>query len=327
MNFFKRATTSILRRPGKTIILLLLVFILGSVIAGAIAVEGAITNTDANLRRQMQPILSIEYDWQEWDRILREEYGFDWETFDWEAIDPNDPDTQPPTEPRLTPSDIRAIGNSELVDFYDFITQSQLRSFELERYGHSWSDPGTPEWLNFRGSSSTDLVHIDQGMITLVQGNQFSQSDLTPGGDRAVAIVSEEFANTNNLTIGSVFEAYLFVTFPEVDEDGNVMWGGGWGPDNYAVENIYAQIGIEFEIIGLFDIPVDNTENDNNQDDWERMDGLNVIYVPNWALEDIQRRQDVAWRTVWDAMDVETPEWVLTMPDSDEDEVNMRITL
>jgi len=64
MNFFKRAMISILRRPVKTLILLLLVLILGTVITGAISVEGAINNTDANLRRQMRPIVSIDLDWR-----------------------------------------------------------------------------------------------------------------------------------------------------------------------------------------------------------------------------------------------------------------------
>lgn len=325
MNFLKRATTSILRRPGKTIILLLLVFILGSVIAGAISVEGAITNTDANLRRQMQPILSIEFDWQEWDRILLEEYDFSWETFDWDAVDQNDPDTLPPREPQLRPSDVRAIGDLDHVNFYDFITQTQLRSFSVERYGESWNAPGVPEWLDFRGSSSTDLVHIDQDMIDLVHGNQFSQNDLIPGGERAAAIVSEGFANTNNLALGSIFEAYMLIMIPEVDEDGNMIWSGGWGEaDEYAEENIHAQIGMEFEIVGLFDIPIDDES--NNNEDWERTNGMNIIYVPNWALEDIQRRQEAAWHTIWDVLDIETPEWARTTPDDgDEDDVQMRI--
>ena len=62
MSFFKRAVTRIKRKAGKTAILLILVFILGSVVVGAIAVHEAITNTDANLRRNILPILSAEFD-------------------------------------------------------------------------------------------------------------------------------------------------------------------------------------------------------------------------------------------------------------------------
>jgi len=326
MNFFKRATKSIVRRPGKTIILLLLVFILGSVIAGAIAVNGAITNTDANLRRQMQPVLSIEFDQQEWARIELEYYGFDPDTFDWESIDPDDPTTHAPTPSPLRPSDIRAIGSLGYVNFYDFIARMELRSFELERYGGGWSGPGEPAWLNFRGSSSTDLVHIDQGFITLTQGTQFSEADLIPDGDRAAAIVSEGFANTNNLSLGSIFESYVLVMFPRVGEEGNyVDWSGNWGPDRYTADNIYAQIGMEFEIIGLFDIPLDDIDlNPDSQEYWDRMNNLSEIYVPNWALESIHLREIAAQRTVFDVLeDVEVPDWFMREPEVDEDAFQM----
>jgi len=50
MNYLKRATTSIKRRPVKSLIFLFLIIILASLTAGAITVRQAITNTDANLR-------------------------------------------------------------------------------------------------------------------------------------------------------------------------------------------------------------------------------------------------------------------------------------
>ena len=121
MNFFKRATTSILRRPGKTIILLLLVFILGTVIAGAISVEGAISNTDANLRRQMPPIVSIGED----DEAFQESPA--WDDFDWDLYDWEDPSTFPPQMPALTPEDVRAIGSLDYVDFYDYMIFSKFK--------------------------------------------------------------------------------------------------------------------------------------------------------------------------------------------------------
>jgi len=323
MNFFKRATTSIIRRPGKTIILLLLVFILGSVIAGAIAVEGAISNTDANLRRNMQPILSVQHDWEEWNRHVLEEYGIDLENFDWNAFDPDDPSTHPPEAPPLRPSDIRAIGASDYINFYDFITNSQLRSFDLERYGDNWREPGMPQFFDFRGSSSRNLIHIDQGTIELVQGNQFSENDLIPSGERSVAIVSEGFANVNNLSLGSVFVVYEHIMFPEIDEDGE-MWGWGcWGAHCYEDENIYTRIDMEFEIIGLFDAPLDDGVDSNSQEYWDRMRALNFIYVPNWSLEDVSTRIFDAQRTMWESLDVDTPEWFMRDPDADDDEFQM----
>ena len=66
MNLLERAKTSITRQPVKSLVLLMLIFILGTLTAGAIAVNGAINNTDANLRRNMQPILSLTFDHASW---------------------------------------------------------------------------------------------------------------------------------------------------------------------------------------------------------------------------------------------------------------------
>lgn len=62
MNLLKRAITSISRRPGKSLILLVLIFALASLIAGAISVQRAVINTETNLRRNMRPIVNLEYD-------------------------------------------------------------------------------------------------------------------------------------------------------------------------------------------------------------------------------------------------------------------------
>jgi len=293
MNFLKRAVTSILRRPGKSVILLLLVFILGTVIMGAISAKGAIANTDANLRRRMLLIVSIDFDWVDFDAASADLA----------------------TRPRLNSANIHSIGALDYVEFYDFMLRLQLRSSELELFSPNGMEfiggtrvirmEGEPMWFNLRGTSSTNMVQFDQDIMTLVQGNQFSESDMVASGDRSVAIVSQEFATTNDLSIGSVIELSYFALFPH--EDG----GWGWrGADTWADENIYAQLGMEFEIIGLFEIAENPDHNPALGPDWERVDRLNDIFVPNWTLEDIRRRIHNAEITVWDALDYEAPEWV-----------------
>ena len=314
MNFFKRATTSILRRPGKTIILLLLVFILGSVIAGAISVEGAISNTDANLRRNMQPIATIGEDWQNWheredviaaqERINEITANFtdeDWQTADWEAINE---EAGMPYQGRLTPDVIRAIGDLDQVRFFDFTMMGQFRSRELDRFGETvpqgWE--WEPRFFNVRGTSSENMVQIDSGIIELVQGRQFAEHEFNPGSERSVAIVSRAFADHNNLSEGSTFTLSQFVHYP--DESGETWC---WSGEECFTERLFAEISLEFEIIGLFDLPEDP---EPDADEWARNESLNTIYLPNWAIEDIDRRFQIANNiTVWEATDIERPEW------------------
>ena len=316
MNFFKRATTSILRRSGKTIILLLLVFILGTVIAGAISVRGAINNTDANLRRRMPPIVSIGFDEITWHDSI------DWDEVDWE-----DPMTDPwLTREEVTLTHIREVGDLPYVDYYDYMILYGLSSFELQRYEGANEDEdewlfreeGTPEWFSLRGTSRTELIKIEEGIIDLVEGNQFDSNELVPGAQSSVAIVSEAFANTNNLSLGSTFELYDFVFVPQDpdEEDDYFFWD--W-EEMYAEENIYARVGMEFLIVGLFDIPIDpNQETDEGND---RVHNLNNIYVPNWALEDVQTRLLAAHISAWEASEYDLPEFlVMQNPEEEGDE-------
>ena len=294
-----------IRNLGKTIILLLLVFILGTVIAGAISVKGAISNTDANLRARMQPIVSINWS------ALEFEASIDWDSLE----EGEDPWRQRPV---LTPAIIHAIGELSYVAYYDYMITLGLRSFELDPYSAggtvpNWSD-GEPNWLTLRGASRAELVQFEQGTIYLTQGRQFIADDLMPGAERSVAIVSEGFANENNLSVNSIIELSEFIQFPDANGSTQPV-----GLNAFKDENIYAQLSMEFEIIGLFNMP-ENPEHDPLQQDidWSRHIGLNSIYVPNWALEDVYRRAEVARISVWDSVDHDMPAWMIHQMDGEE---------
>jgi len=311
MNFFKRATTSILRRPGKTVILLLLVFILGSVIAGAISVEGAISNTDANLRRNMQPLVSIGMDWTEWWDYL-DQYDFDWET------------TFPPLEPRLRPEDVRAMGALEYVDFFDYILGLGLRSFDLERpeydgMSSSWGE-GMPDFFNLSGTTNTELVHVDQEIISIVHGRQFEAHEQTPGSERVAAIVSEAFADLNNLSLNSVFTLSQWITNP--DEWGNVE---AWEPSAFEDENIYERVDLELEIVGIFELAPRDPDSNDQQEGWQRLERLSTIYVPNWAIEETMRNIDQAMVSSFENSDVEMAGWLSAQRPEEGEELEMRV--
>ena len=305
MNFLKRAATSVLRRSGKTVILLLLVFILGTVIAGAISVRGAINNTDANLRRRMSPIVSVGIDEIAWSESI------DWDDFDFEDPDADDPWL---TRETLNLTHIREIGALPQVSFYDYMITTPLNSFELQRYENNDVDEweiaeGIPQWFDLRGTSRTELVKIEEGIINLVQGRQFENSELAPNGESTVAIVSEAFANENDLSLGSTFELYAIVRYPDDPDDD--VWHWGDIEARYAEENIYELVAMEFEIIGLYDIPMDSSQEDGDDENTaEDTSNLNNIYVPNWALEDVITRHHAAELSAWEASEYDMPNWI-----------------
>ena len=268
MNFLKRAMTSISRKPGKTVILLLLVFVLGSIIAGAIATSGAINNTEANLRRNMRPIVSLEMDWQTIEEIAIE-------TDEW---------TQPE---QITADLIREIGALPYVSHFDYSIRTSLTSFELERYEPSdgsihWGAENEPTWLDFIGVSRPELIYVEEGIIELVDGRMFTETDVNDlPPHQSVVIVSRDFLETNQLSIGQVITLNNIVR-NDINWESNEFWSD---------ENIFAQEEYTFEIIGAFDLV--SSEVAPNEDDWETehrvREQSNWLFVPNAVTESASR--------------------------------------
>ena len=61
MNVLKRAWLSIFRTPVKTVVVFLAIFVLGVALSGAISVRNAIHTTDLSLRRNMRPVVILDY--------------------------------------------------------------------------------------------------------------------------------------------------------------------------------------------------------------------------------------------------------------------------
>ena len=89
MNFFNRALLSVKRKLGKSLILFVVVFILGNIIAGAISVRQAVNNSDENIRKSLGAEYGSELDYETISKIP---------DFDWNNI------------PMLTPEVINKIG-------------------------------------------------------------------------------------------------------------------------------------------------------------------------------------------------------------------------
>ena len=238
MNFFKRAITSIMRRPGKTLTLLLLIFILGTMISGAIAARGAINNTEANLRRNMRPLVTFQIDWQIYEEFI-DELGIPWEIAE---------EHYPVVS--LTPNIVREIGMLEHVDYFNYsipieIQTDTLLEFWLSREDDSMQIEPQLEYLTFRGTSNTELLQIREGVLELVAGREFTEADLTILASTHPIIVSSGFANLNNLMLGSIFEIPVIVNFPP---EGNV-WDENW---ELSDESTFAEEVFTFEIIAPF---------------------------------------------------------------------------
>jgi putative ABC transport system permease protein len=287
MNFLKRAITSIMRRPGKSVILLLLVFILGTVISGAIAVDGAVNTTDANLRRGMRPMVTFQRDWDAYEQFM-EEQGYSNE-------DPNQPQIE-----NLTPEIVHEIGELPYVNYFEYSVPAWLdhvpgfRSYDLWS-GEENTSPVTDNeitWLQLRGTSETELLQVRENVVELIEGRMFEESELTTILDVNPIIVSAGFARVNGLALGDIIELPNRIVFEQPEG----MWDENWGLNP---ENIFAEEIFTFEIVGVIDSLESVEELDlndlsiENQKAMSRLSQvLGTLHITNRVAEDMQRFRD-----------------------------------
>ena len=300
MNFFKRALASMGRRPGKTVILLLLVFVLGNVISGAVSIRQAVLNTDSNLRAQLPAVAVLEVDWQ-----AREAYGL--RTGEW-------PDVE-----NLTGDIIRQVGALPYVEAFNYSISTQVSSETLVRY---WN-PVTPEgqdwveedWesvrhrgadfenMELRGVSVPELFEIQTDLMELVEGRLLTEEEIQSGAQKA--IISQALARENNLQAGSVIELENIV----FDQERFWEEGGGDWALLHTEEFILERQPLELEVVGIVSF-IAEPDNDDHRDLWQfnqqKSQLENRIVVPNalvepqisWALDMNERHNPDAahWR-------------------------------
>ena len=101
MNFIKRAWLSMIRRKGKSLLLFAVIFILGNVIAGAIAIQQATQTVEKKIKSEMGSTVKVVVDYE---KVIASGSETDIDS----AI------------PEFPVSLIEQIGQSELVKYYDY---------------------------------------------------------------------------------------------------------------------------------------------------------------------------------------------------------------
>jgi len=271
VNPLKRAFLHIKRTPVRFFILFTVVLVLAALMAGALSIRQAVSNADLALRARVPAVATIEIDNDAFERHI--ELTGEW------------------PEALLTSSIVHEIASLPYVRSFDYSAWGAFYSYDLQRAfdKDAFVDAGLdPEvaidigalsyfydthleqfWL--RGTQSPGLIDISAGLIELTVGRTFVQEEIDNLSN--VAIVSRDFLDTNNLSIGSYFELD-FNIYRQVE--------GGLVPlDFYSPENLLHSQTVELEIIGVFEkkLPDDKLNLQSH------FDILNRIYVPNIFIE------------------------------------------
>jgi len=153
--------------------------------AGAIAVNGAITNVDENLRRKMQPMLTLRFDTE---AFVEENELCNW---DWyyiglcdrsEIFDTNRKVDLAAAE--LSQEHIHALGQMPQVLFYDFTVRGRapFKSFDVREWQLGRRNDSTilePVHIQTSlGINSTKLAQIESGAIVVIYVTRLKPNEI-----------------------------------------------------------------------------------------------------------------------------------------------------
>jgi len=238
MNIFNRAITSLKRQWGKTLILLITVGILGFLLISATMVRNAILQTEHNLWSNMPRISAINLDFEVMQELIREAR----ETGDDSLLEFSG----------ASPEIIREIGSLPYVESFNYTFYHDLWNSDLQRYEQTLRAESDNAFWTVQGVYNPNLLDLETGLIQIVAGRSFVDTDMEGIGQ--AILISQELAAANNLTVGSIITLESRV----YDDFDHVYANNDW----LNLERIVELEAFELEVIGLFEVMTELTEED-----------------------------------------------------------------
>ncbi len=267
MNFFKRAMASVTRRKGKSLILFAVIFILGNVMAGAIAIDQGTKNVENTIKSKLGAVATISEDYEKMQKDMGENSDA--------TFEPNLP----------TPKILKEIGELEEVKYFDYVTNygfntKKLKMVQSKNEDMQFTDPGM-NFINIKGINYKELFDIKNNIITLSDGRVFEQAEIDKG--KPVVIISDELAKENNLRVGDK------MTIDATIQDNSSMMNGedSESEESTSKEVKVAKKDFQVEVIGTFKVlQAEKEKKAKNKDDKMMADmtyteRVNSVYSSN----------------------------------------------
>lgn len=285
MKVLNRALIDIERKKLKTVIFFLVIFLLSSLLSGALFVRNFIFMSETNLRASIPPVAVLEQKMIHWNGPLR------FPSYDMiEEIS---------NLPHVLTYDVTATlylysRNLDwlVADIEEELTaelQSELNQIRFQGFRLTG---GTMEMFSTQGVRRSQHVDFEGGLLSLVSGRFFTQEELDQG--TAVVVVSRQWAEKNNLEVGSAIVLESFISDVDgMSEEGIHNFYHHWHDEQFYLFHEE----LEVEIIGLFEVALDLSLGVGEgprfyqmlmEKDWL----LNRFYLPFILQESIARRLD-----------------------------------
>ncbi|WP_086314207.1 hypothetical protein A5821_001805 [Enterococcus sp. 7F3_DIV0205] len=256
MNYWNRALCSVTRRKGKSVILFAVIFILGNVIAGSIAIQQSTANVEKKIKHDLGATVSVDLDYQ---KMMDEGQSF--------------------SPSALKVDDIKKLGESSYVKEFDYNVKTSLfvkkiKTYEME---NAATMSGIPKTLSLKGNNLLEPLDFKDKKVNLVEGRTFKQDEINSGKD--VAIISKKLAEANGFNVGD--KVVLDSSVMDFKQDG-------------ATEELASQ-DHPVEIIGIFEpTSVEKKKSDGKdqkgiEEQFMETEQFNTIYMPNDAVMNINK--------------------------------------
>lgn len=264
MSFVRRGLLSILRNKSKSILLAVLIFILGNVIASAVSIRQSTINVEKNIKQSIGAVATIDLNYEE----MKEG--------DLEKIE------------HLSLDIIHSVGTNNKVKAYDYITRLAVESATLKPYSirNEGNSVDEVEAFTLSGVNYAPLLDIQDGKAVLkdtINSRVFSDKEIHEGSN--VGIIGEKLAEKNNIHVGDtiVFKSKVLniSAFSENSLNDN---------NEGEFQQYYFEKDIPIEVVGIIKhlynretISVDPKIQVYNT--WKEEEKENKIYVPNKVIE------------------------------------------
>lgn len=246
-------------KKGKSLILFAVIFVLGNVIAGSIAIQQSTQNVEKSVKKQLGAMATVQLDYENnQEEFAKEDLKID----------------------QLKVDLMKKIGESPYVKYYDYNAVSYSQTKDLKSASmDSEQTGGMMEGFTLKGSNYHKIVDVEEKNIKVIEGKVFTQEDIDNG--KNVGLISSKVAEENGLSVG----------------DQMVMDTRGYDYTEGGEEKELFKIDVPIQIIGIFEpttVEMKDKENKKEEDQdmnqqFMSLQQLNTVYLPNKTVLEINK--------------------------------------